>query len=59
MKQSRDACRDLVGTPEGKIPLGRQRYRWEDNIEVDLREVGCDARNWMDLAKIGTNGGLM
>ena len=58
MKQSRDACRDLVGTPKGKIPLERPRHRLEDNIKVDLREVTCDTRNWMNLAKIGTNSGL-
>ena len=37
--------------PEGKIFLGRHRRRWEDNIIMDLKEVGCDARTWMDLAQ--------
>ena len=32
----------LVGKPEGKRPLGRPRHRWEDNIKVDLKEVGCE-----------------
>ena len=36
---------------EGKRSLGRPRRRWEDNIKMDLKEVGCDARNWMDLAQ--------
>jgi hypothetical protein len=36
----RDAYRVLVGKPEGKRPLGRQRQRWEDNIKMDLQEVG-------------------
>ena len=41
----------LVGTPEGKRPLGRPRHRWEDNIKMDIREVGCDPGDWIDLAK--------
>ncbi|KAJ4439738.1 hypothetical protein ANN_07866 [Periplaneta americana] len=41
----------LVGRPEGKRPLGRPRRRWEDNIKVDLREVGHDGRDWMNLAQ--------
>ena len=43
--------RDLVGKPEGKRPLGRPRRRWEDNIKMDLREVGCDPREWIDFAE--------
>ena len=43
--------RVLVGKPEGKRPLGRPRRRWEDNIRMDLREVGCDPREWTDLAE--------
>ena len=42
MEQSRNAYRVLVGEPEGKRPLGRPRHRWEDNIKMGLREVGCD-----------------
>ena len=42
MEQYRNAYRVLVGKPEGKIPLGRPRRRWEDNIKMDLREVGCE-----------------
>jgi hypothetical protein len=40
-----------VGKPEGKRPLGRPRRRWVDNIKMDLREVGWDGRDWIDLAK--------
>ena len=45
MEQSRSTCRVLVGKPVGKRPLGRPRRRWEDNIKMDLREVGCDPGN--------------
>ena len=51
MEQSRNAYRLLVGKPKGKIPLGRPRRRWEDNIKMDLREVGCDPREWIGLAE--------
>ncbi|KAJ4442930.1 hypothetical protein ANN_04527 [Periplaneta americana] len=43
--ESRNAYRVLVGMPEGKRPLGRSRRRWEDNIKMDLREVGYDDRD--------------
>ncbi|KAJ4427681.1 hypothetical protein ANN_25330 [Periplaneta americana] len=49
--ESRNAYRVLVGRPEGKRPLGRPRRRWEDNIKIDLREVGYDDREWIDLAQ--------
>ena len=41
----------LVGKPEGKRPLGRPRHRWEDDIKMDLQEVGCECMNWIDLAQ--------
>ena len=41
-----------LGKPEGKRPLGRPRHRWEDNIKMDLREVGCDPGDWIGLAEI-------
>jgi len=41
----------LVGKPEGKRPLGRTRRRWEDNIKMDLQEVGCGGVNWIELAQ--------
>ena len=43
--------RVLVGNPEGKRPLGRPRRRWEDNIKMDLREVGYDPGELIDLAE--------
>jgi hypothetical protein len=39
-----------VGKPEGKRPLGRHRRGWEDNIKMDLREIGWGGMNWSDLA---------
>jgi hypothetical protein len=39
----------LVEKPEGKRPLGRSRLRWEDNIKMDLEEVGCGGKDWVDL----------
>jgi len=43
--------RVLVGKPGGKRPLGRPRHRWEDNIKMDLQEVGCGVMDWMKLAQ--------
>jgi len=40
-----------VGKPEGKRPLGRPRHRWEDNIKIDLQEVGCGGMDWIELAQ--------
>ena len=51
MEQSRNAYRALVGKTEGKRHLGRPRHRWEDNIKMDWREVGCDPGEWIDLAE--------
>ena len=41
--------RVLVGKPEGQRPLGSPRLRWEDNIKMDLQEVGCRGMDWIDL----------
>ena len=41
----------LVGKPEGKRPLGGPRHRWEDNIKMDLEEVGRGCGDWMELAQ--------
>ena len=40
-----------VGKPEGKRPLGRPRRRWEENIKMDLQELGCKDMDWTDLAQ--------
>jgi hypothetical protein len=51
MEEKRDAYRFLVGNPEEKIPLGGPRRRWEDNIKMDLREIGWGGMDWIDLAQ--------
>jgi hypothetical protein len=45
------AIRVLVGKPEGRRPLGRPRRRWVDNNKMDLREIGWDGVDWVDLAQ--------
>jgi hypothetical protein len=50
MGKGRDVYRVLVGKPEGKRPLGRSRRRWENNIKMDLQEVGCGGTDWIELA---------
>ena len=50
MGESGGVHRVLLGKPEGKRPLGRPRHRWEDNIKMDLQEVGCGVMDWIDLA---------
>jgi hypothetical protein len=51
MGEKRNAYRILVGIPERKRPLGRPRRRWVDNIKMDLREIGWDGMDWIDLAQ--------
>ena len=51
MGEGRGLHRVLVGKPEGKRPLGRPRRRWEDNIKMDLQEVGGSYGDWMELAQ--------
>jgi hypothetical protein len=51
MGEGRGAYRVLVGRPEGKRPQGKPRCRWEDNIEMDLGEIGIDGANWIQLAQ--------
>jgi hypothetical protein len=48
MEEGRGVQRVLVGKPEGKRPLGRPRRRWEDNIKMDLQEVGGGCGDWME-----------
>jgi hypothetical protein len=47
MGERRGIYRILVGKPEGKRPLGRPRHRWENNIKMDLLEVGCGGMDWI------------
>jgi hypothetical protein len=47
----RNACRILVGKPEGKRPIGRSSCKWVDNIKMDLRETGWGGTDWIDLAQ--------
>jgi len=51
MGEGRGVYRVLVGKPEGRRPLRRPRPRWEDNIRMDLQEVGCGCVDWMELAQ--------
>jgi hypothetical protein len=51
MGEGRGVYRVLVGRPEGKRPLGRPRRRWEKNVKMDLREIGIDGANWIQLAQ--------
>jgi len=51
MGERRGVYRDLVGKPEGRRPLGRPRRRWDDNIKMDLQEVGCEGLDWIELAQ--------
>jgi hypothetical protein len=51
MGEGRGVYRVLVGRSEGKRPLGRPKRWWEDNIKLDLREIGIDGANWIRLAQ--------
>ena len=51
MGQGREVYKVLVGKPEGKRSLGRPRHRWEDNIKMDLQDVGGGCVEWMELAQ--------
>jgi hypothetical protein len=51
MGEGRVVYRVLVGKPDGKKALGRPRRRWEDNIRMDLQEVGCGCEDWIGLAQ--------
>jgi hypothetical protein len=51
MGERRGVYRVLVGKPEGRRPLGRPRRRREDNIKMDVQEVGCGGMGWIELAQ--------
>ena len=51
MGERKDVYWVFMGKPEGKRPLGRHRHRWEDNIKMDVQEVGCWGMNWIELAQ--------
>ena len=51
MEEGRSAFQILTGKPTGYRLLGRPRCRWEDNIRVDLKEIGINTRNWVDSAQ--------
>jgi hypothetical protein len=51
MGEGRGAYRILVGRPEGRRPLGRPRLTWEDNIKMDLQDVGWRGMDWIDMAQ--------
>jgi hypothetical protein len=59
MGERRGAYRALVGIPEGWRPLGRPKRRWEDNIKMDLREIGWGAWTGSIWLRIGTGGRLL
>jgi len=51
MEEGRSVFKMLTGKPTGKRPLGRPRRRWEDNIRIDLEEIGINAGNWVNSAQ--------
>ena len=51
MGERRGTYRVLLGKREGKRPLVRPRHRWEDNIKMDIQEVGCGGMDWVSLAQ--------
>jgi len=51
MGEGRGVYMVLVGKPEGKRPLGRPMRKWEDNITMDLQEVGCEGMDWIDVVQ--------
>jgi hypothetical protein len=59
MGEVRGAYNISVGRPEGRRPLGRPRHRWEDNIKMDLWEIGFGDVDWIIWLGIGIRGGLL
>ena len=48
MEEGRNSFKILTGKPTGKRPLGKSRCKWEDNIRLDLKEIGITSRNWVE-----------
>jgi hypothetical protein len=59
MGEKLNAYKILVGKPEGKRPLGKPRRTWEDNIKMDLREIGSVLWTGLIWLRIGTSGGML
>jgi hypothetical protein len=59
MELKRNACRILVGKPEGKRPLGGSRCMWVDSFKMDLRQIRGDDMDWIFWLRIGTSGELL
>jgi hypothetical protein len=51
MEEGKSDFKMLIGTPAGKSPLGKPRRRWEEDIKMDLKEIGMNTRNWVDSAQ--------
>ena len=51
VEEGRSAFKIVSGKPTGKRPLGRSRHRWDDNIRMDLEEIGINTGNWVDSAQ--------
>ena len=58
-EEERGVYRVLLGKPGGKRPLGRPRRSWEDNIKMDLQEVGCWGMDWIELAQVRDRWGAL
>jgi hypothetical protein len=59
LEEKRNAYSILVGKPEGKIPLGRPRHRWVDNIKMNVRLIGWSGMDWIIRLRVGTSRGLL
>jgi hypothetical protein len=57
MEEDRSAFKMLTSIPAGKIPSGRPSRRWDNNIRMDLKEIGINTKNWVDFAQDGITGG--
>jgi hypothetical protein len=51
LEDGRDVYRSLAGKPKRKRPLGRPRYKWDDNIKMDLQEIGCGVMEWIEMVQ--------